>query len=116
MAWFERMPKPLQAWLAIGGIVCGLIGGAFAMGAATSGTVSGLRDLPARTVVLESQVDTLQSVTDYLMHVDSLRPSVWGSVSQMAADVRETRCYVRAMARKLDPLSECSALLNERNP
>jgi len=113
MTW-NQLPDGVRGWIAIVGFVSGLTGGAFALGAATSGTVSGMRDLPARAAVLEGQVDTLRTTSAYLMRVDSQRVSVWRDVSQIADDVAETRCYVRAMARQRDPMADCSALMNER--
>lgn len=113
MAWFERLPRAVQGWLVLGGILVGLLGGAFALGARSSVLIVEQRGLPGRVTVVEKQVDTLGSTMRYLMRIDSIRPGVWGSVSEMAADVRETRCFVRAMALKQDPLIRCSALLNE---
>lgn len=113
MAWFDRMPKVVQAWLAIGGVLCGLVGAAFAAGAATSATARDLRTIPARVDAVEHRVDTLWATSGYLMRVDSQRVGVWGNVATMAREVSETRCYVRAMALKQDPLVKCSALLQE---
>ena len=55
MAWWEKMPRRLQAWLTLGGILAGLIGGAFALGATTSGTVGEVRGLPVRVEALEAK-------------------------------------------------------------
>ena len=92
MAWWEKMPKPLQAWLTIGGILVGLVGSAFALGASSSGAVGELRTLPLRVHAVEQRVDVME------------------------ADMAETRCYVRAFALKRDPLSDCAPMLAERRP
>ena len=113
MAWFERLPRAVQGWLALVGVLMGLLGGAFALGARSSVLIVEQRGLPGRVTSVERRVDTLTSTTTYLMHIDSIRPAVWGNVSEMAADVRETRCFVRAMALKEDPLTRCSSMLNE---
>lgn len=116
MAWWERMPKPLQAWLTIGGMVVGLVGSAFALGAATGGTVGEMRTIPRRMQVVEARVDTLSAYSHYMMQIDSQRVGVWSNVSVMAAHVAETRCFVRAMALKEDPLVKCNALLTPGHP
>ena len=83
MAWWERMPKPAQAWLTIISTLIGLLGGAFALGAATSGAVRGMRGLPVRVEALEAKAiqhdaaivateDKLDRVVCLLLLPDSL--------------------------------------------
>lgn len=61
MAWWDEMPKRLQLILALAGTCVGLLGGAFALGAATRETLDGHRDLPQRVSALESRVETLDA-------------------------------------------------------
>ncbi|MFA6044187.1 MAG: hypothetical protein WC718_04325 [Phycisphaerales bacterium] len=116
MAWFERLPTRLQAWLTIAAIMLGALGAAYGLGAATGGTVEDLRTLPPRMDSAEVRIDTLRATTAYLMRVDSMRPGVWGSVEKMEADMAETRCYVKAFALNRNPLTDCAPMLNERGP
>jgi len=119
MTWWDGMERRTQfvvTMIATLLAVLGALGTAYGLGAKTGPEVRDVRTLPARMEVVEVNVDTLKTTTRYLMHVDSVRPVVWDSVSAIAADVRETRCFVKALALKRDPLVDCSALLNERQP
>lgn len=116
MAWYDKLPRTLQAWLTIVSLGLGLIGSAFAVGAATGGTVGEMRTMPSRMAGVEARVDTLWSTSEYLMQVDSQRIGVWTNVATMAAHVAETRCFVRAMALKEDPLVKCNSLLTPDHP
>lgn len=116
MAWWDRMSQTGRGVMTVIALSVGALGTAFGLGSATARTVDAHQNLPARMVTVERGVDTLRASTAYLMRMDSVWVGVRGDVARMGADVAETRCYVRAMALKRDPLSECSALLNERNP
>jgi len=116
MTWWNTMSQTGKGAMTVVALVLGALGTAFGLGAATARTVDSHQNLPTRMIVVEQRVDTLRVATAYLMHMDSVRVGVWGSVSQVTADVAETRCYVRAMALKRDPLVDCSALLNPRRP
>jgi len=48
MAWWDRLPRTLQAWLAALGVIVGMVGTAFAVGAVTSKSFEVSRELPGR--------------------------------------------------------------------
>lgn len=70
MAWWDRMPRRLQGWLTIISILGGLLGAAFALGAATSGAVGDVRGLPVRMEAAEAQIQ--QHDTRLLEHDNAI--------------------------------------------
>jgi hypothetical protein len=96
MAWFERLPRPLLGWLTVGGMLCGLIGGAFAMGAATSSTASDYRSLPARMGSVEAKLPPLEADVLLLKAQAEVNVHKWATLDTIQADVGEIRCILRA--------------------
>lgn len=118
MAFWDRIPRAAHGWITLAGILVGLLGAAFAAGAATSGRVEELKSLPPRVTALEAHEAFQDSVIARLPMVDTLSASnrsivaAFGdSLSKISAAVTDTRCYVKAMALDQDPIRECSKLL-----
>ena len=104
MAWFERMGKTTQAWLTVAGIIIGLLGAAFALGASTGEAARELRAVPAKVDALERSDSAQNGTLHYLMSVDSQRTAVWANVGQTQKDVSEIRCILRAQVEGTPPV------------
>lgn len=118
MHFWERIPKALMAWITAGSLCVGLLGGAFAAGAATSGSVEEFKSIPPRVMALEAHEAAQDSLIARVPTVDTLSASnraialaVLDSMSSLSSRMGEVRCYVRAMALDREPSRDCSKLL-----
>jgi len=59
MTW-DKLPDGARGWIAVVGFIAGLVGGAFALGAATSGTLGDHKDLPFRVTDVERRMDAVE--------------------------------------------------------
>lgn len=55
IAWWEKLPRTLQAWLTVGSILLAAASGAFALGAMSSKSVEVTRQLPGRMDNVEAK-------------------------------------------------------------
>ena len=59
MTW-QTISTNARGWIALVGFVAGVVGGAFALGAATSGAVGSHKDLPLRVQAVEVRLNNVE--------------------------------------------------------
>jgi len=103
MAWWNGLPNGARDWIAVGSVVVGLVGGAFAVGAATSTTIDDHRDLPERVTSLEVNDQRQDTILAYLIRIDSQRVRVWRGFDETSEAVAEMQCIMRAEVEGRNP-------------
>lgn len=116
MAWWDKLERGSKGAITVVSLLVGLLGGAFALGAATSGTVGDFRDIPDRVTEVEARLILHDSAIARINRVDSLSTKNRALLDSLSSDMRDVRCILTAGVKNTDPTLCLSTYRGNREP